>query len=152
MNFVASIVDRWSRTCFVINRCFRVDWFVANDVYTFQILSERSSQYCVSSTQTSKSSDRIINWIISTTSHYLSWIIHVAVEKMSRSESLQCREQISINFHEKIVNNLKTFVRRANRWLFRNQLYFATFMFKLSMRKRLTLIKCNRWRRLSSLN
>jgi hypothetical protein len=102
MNFVALIVDRWNKTCFVINRYSCVDWFVANDVYTFQILSERSFQYYVSSIQSSKSSDQIINRIISTTSNYLSRIIHVAVEKINRFKSLQCRKEISINFDEKI--------------------------------------------------
>jgi hypothetical protein len=102
MNSVASIIDWWSKTCFVINRCFRVDWFVANDVYTFQILLKRFSQYYVLNIQTSKSFNQIINRIISTTSDYLSRIIHVAVKKISRSESLQYRKQISINLDERI--------------------------------------------------
>jgi hypothetical protein len=102
MSFIVLIVDRWNKTCFVINRCFRVDLFVANDVYTFQIFSKRFSQYYVSSIQTSKSFNQIINRIISTTSKYLSRNIHVVVEKISRFESLQCREQISINFDERI--------------------------------------------------
>jgi hypothetical protein len=102
MNSVASIVDRWSKTCFVINHYSRVDWFVADDVYTFQILSKRSFQYYVLSIQTSRSFDQIINRIISTTSDYLSRIIHVVVEKINRFESLQCRKQISINLDERI--------------------------------------------------
>jgi hypothetical protein len=48
--------------------------------------------------------------------------------------------------------DFKTFVKCGNRWFLRNQLYVATFIFKLSMRKWLTLMKYNHLRKQFSLN
>jgi hypothetical protein len=72
-----------------------------------------------------------------------------------KNKSIWIAAMSKTNFDQSWWKNrydFKTFVKHANRWFLRYQLYIARFIFKLSMRKQLTLMKCNRSRKRSSLS